>query len=238
MHKFFAKHFSKIDVYGYVRCPAGFMTSMFQQHLKTGALRMKMQQVWPHYKKRFARLDEIFGADNVHLRLYESLRAQNTDAVTDFADWVGLPASPETELRRNPSMQSAAVALLYLYRADVQGTLSEDVRRQRDQFVVNTIWKVQGAPFSVNIPFDTPEQQVKLQNDMRWMSKRLGTEVNDLGRKKDGGVLFASEDDLARLAIMSSHLLFPDDALPELDPDAPGARDEAVRRVIRLSERA
>ncbi|WP_299615903.1 hypothetical protein [uncultured Tateyamaria sp.] len=236
MNTFFSQYFNDIQVYAYVRRPAGFMTSMFQQHLKTGSVQLNTKQLWPDYKGRFARLDEIFGQDSVRLRLYEDLQARNTDAVTDFGNWIGLPPSIDTEVRRNQSMRSSAVALLYLYRKYAAEMLTEKQRKDRDKFVVHNLWQIEGQPFSFKPVTGDLLKDQKLQDDMGWMASRLNIDINDLDQDIGARVVFSCEDDLVREAIQSSHLMFPQGSTPQLDPDTTGAREEAIRRVAQFSE--
>ena len=199
---------------------------------------LNAKQLWPGYQTRFARFDDIFGRDHVHLRLYDDLKRKGTDAVTDFSNWLGLSTNTTSEVRRNQSMKSSAVALLYFYRKFVEQGFTDKERKTADDFVVNNLRKIEGEPFALNIDMTHADLVHVIKDDLQWMSKRLGTDVDDLGNKSGEAVTFSGEDDLTRMAISSSHLLLPDDGLPALDPDSAGAHDETVRRLTRFSQQA
>ena len=85
----FAPHFRRIEVFGYVRPPGEFLASMLQQGIKTGGGTFNLG--WPKYRQRFEKLDDVFGRENVHLRVYTSGALKNADVVEDFATGPGFP---------------------------------------------------------------------------------------------------------------------------------------------------
>jgi len=228
MERFFSQYFEHIDVFAYVRQPTGFMTSMFQQHLKTWGPKLKVRQLWPEYKRRFLRLDKAFGQEKVHLRRYEDLKDKKTDAVADFLDWTGVKGVGEAAVRRNTSMKSDAVALLYVYRTYVTSDLEEKPSVSRDNQVVQEIREVGGERFILNLPTD-PDFDRKRRIGMRWISNRMGLEINDLDEEKLGIVVFRSDADLRRAAILASYKLDP--TFSTLDPDDKGSFDETIARL-------
>lgn len=232
--RFFAKHFDQIDVYGYVRQPTGFMTSMFQQHLKTWVPNLTVRQLWPEYQRRFARIDRAFGKENVHLRRYEDLRVKGTDAVEDFLDWSGLKGTGELAVRRNTSMRSDAVALLYVYRKYVVPQMNDTIKTRVDAHVVTEIAKVGGDRFILNLPAD-PDFDRKRRNGMQWMSDRMGIEINDLDEDKADTIIYRSDTDLTRAAVAASHKLARGSAV--LDPDADGTFNETLGRLRAIAQR-
>jgi len=228
LHRFFSKHFQRIDVYAYVRQPTGFMTSMFQQHLKTWNSDLGFKHLWPAYQRRFDRIDRVYGQSEVHLRLYEDLRNRQTDSVSDFLEWTGVSGEGEQAVRRNTSMSSDAVALLYFYRKYVVVTLDQRLPPKFDNRLVQAIRQIKGERFELSLPSD-PEFEQTRRAGIEWMSERMGIEYEDFDQGESGAVVFRTDEDLVQTAISASHKLVVGDR--KLDPNAAGSFDQAVSRL-------
>lgn len=234
MRRFFAQFFDDIQVYAYVRQPAGFMTSMFQQHLKTWAPRVTVRQLWPEYQRRFTRIDNAFQKKHVHLRLYDDLCTRKTDAVDDFLSWSGLTGNGGTAVRRNSSMRSDTVALLYFYRMYVAPQLEQRLPPELDAQVVHELLRVGGDSFVLSLPAD-PDFDRKRLAEIKWMSDRMGVEINDLEKDDTVKVVYRSDADLTTAAISASHKLQADYKI--LDPSISGSREATEARLFTMISR-
>ncbi|MCB1358898.1 MAG: hypothetical protein KDK53_21155 [Maritimibacter sp.] len=220
MQAWFAEFFTDIQVYAYVRKPSGFMTSMFQQHLKTGRIKLGFLELWPNYRRRLRRLYKIFGRRNVHLRSYDKLAEQGTEIVGDFARWTGLAAETPHNIVLNWSMSATGMALLYFYRKHVEPSLTGAERARYDRHLLYAAQTIPGEAFHIDLACGKGERK-KVAKDLRWISKQMGFDLDDLGAGHDGVVRFSSEADILAYAVAMSHDLMPWKHLPPLDPAAP-----------------
>lgn len=70
------RHFDRVVVLGLVRPPSGFLRSSMQQSLKGGNTFATLPQAlpMPRYRRRFEPHRQVFGAENVRLRLFRADR--------------------------------------------------------------------------------------------------------------------------------------------------------------------
>ena len=231
MRDFFAEFFPDIQVYAYVRKPSGFMTSMFQQHLKTGRIKLSFAELWPNYRRRLRRFDRIFGPENVHLRSYDALVARGTEIVGDFAQWTGLATAAPHNIVLNWSMSATGMALLYFYRKHVEPDLTPAKRARYDRYLLYAGQTIPGEKFHIALEASAQDSE-KVAKDLAWINERMGVAFDDGAVPRAGVEVFSSEDDILRYAMAMSHRLMPWKRLPALDPEAPESF-EATRARLR-----
>ena len=229
MQAFFSEFFTDIQVYAYVRKPSGFMTSMFQQHLKTGRAKLGFAELWPGYRRRLKRFFEIFGAENVHLRSYDRLVEEGGEIVGDFARWTGLATQAPDDIVRNKSMSATGTALLYFYRKHVEPKLPQAERAWSNRHVLRVVQAIPGEAFHIDLVCDEDQRQ-KVAQDLKWISTQLGFDLDDRGVERAGAVVFRTEDDILAYAMAKSHELMPRRRHTPLDPAAPGSLEETRAR--------
>ena len=219
MHAFFSELFDDIQVYAYVRKPSGFMTSMFQQHLKTGKIKLHFGKLWPDYRRRFERLVRIFGDENVHLRSFDKLAETKTEVVSDFADWIGLQGAPKREILRNKSMTATGMSLLYFYRKKIEPEVPPENKKDYNERVLDAVQKLPGEKFQIVLD---PGKRLrkKFVLDLDWISGRLGEDFNDIGAVRDDRLVFRNDAEILKYATSMSHFLLPEADAEELDPQA------------------
>ena len=220
MSDFFSELFPDIQIYAYVRKPSGFMTSMFQQHLKTGQIKLDFGALWPGYRRRLDRFYRIFGDSNVHLRSYDQLLENRSDIVSDFARWTGLAANPPGNIVLNWSMSATGMALLYFYRKIVEPDLSVSQRTRFERHVLYEAQTIPGEPFHIEVDCEE-RQRVQVDKDLAWISRRIGSNFDDRGASGEGVRVFRNEADILQYAVAKSHDLMSWKDLTVLDPDTP-----------------
>jgi len=107
-----------IRVIAYVRPPRSFMSSQFQQQCKKRFINLNghaLDAHWPLYRRRFERLDTLFGRENVTPKPFQRERLEGGDVVLDFAREIGVALEPGEVIRVNESMSLKVVALLYVF---------------------------------------------------------------------------------------------------------------------------
>ena len=107
----------RIRLIGYVRPPAGYMQSAFQQRMKSGGQKVfDLEKVYPYYQKSFMKMDAVFGKENVEFILFSRDSLHNGDVVQDFAHRIGVTVEPNQIVRTNESLSLEATALLFVFR--------------------------------------------------------------------------------------------------------------------------
>ncbi len=207
----------EIQVQAYVRAPISFMESHFLQRLKgvsKGALDPSV--LWPRYRDRFERLDQVFGANAVHLARYDPARFPNGDVVQDVLHRLGIKATAmdlTAPRRENRGLMLETAALLYTMRRSAQFD-----RKNPDTMLCSRALASAMSPFgSRRLRFAPALVEPVLasgSDDLRWMEKRLGAPIADAGT--GDGIRGAA--DLLAIAAASRDLLnqIDDTTLPAL----------------------
>lgn len=98
----------------YVRDPAEFATSAFQQMVK-GGFRTAVRSVHPLYGFRIKKFRDLLGPENLIVRNYARSVLKGGDAVTDFCAVVGLDAARAGPQEPNEAMPADALRWLFLF---------------------------------------------------------------------------------------------------------------------------
>lgn len=206
MAEFFWDFSDEIQVVGYVREPKSFAVSAFQQYLKDGGLtELDVETLWPHYRGRFQRLDELFGRENVTLKRYERDALVGHGVVSDFASLIGVSGPSVVDTDANASLSAEATALLFVQRRFGDGVVSgfREAQTRNNQFV-EALSKVGDQKFDFSDELWGPVRD-KYASDYEWICSRLG---GDFSRdSEDERVKITSESDFVDLAVDSLPLL-------------------------------
>lgn len=202
MRDFFRNWTDDIQVVGYARSPLSFAVSAFQQMLKDGGLKsLNLDALWPHYKKRFLMLDEIFGREHVMLRHYHRSSLVGRDVVADFGKILGMDIRKSSGNDANASLSAEATALLYLQRRLGDGYLAgfSGAQMGNNRFI-DRLRVIGSGKFTFS---ETAWRPVVEKNiaDLRWIEERLGHAMEDDPRA--GAVEISNEHDLIALALES-----------------------------------
>lgn len=196
LRDFLAPLCDEMKIVGYVRKPIGFKNSLFQEQVKHGKGTLKNLSE-PRYRMRFEKYDEIFGAGNVILRLFDPGSFTQKCIVADFCEVVGLPVpAPGEVVRVNESLSREACGLLYAYRKFGPGYgVGEDVVTENTR-LIEPMLQMSGAKFkfSQELAGQNTEREIE---DLRWMEQRLGVSLKE--KISMDGDEIASEEDLLRI---------------------------------------
>lgn len=236
LHEFFADWSKDISVIGYVRPPAGFMASGFQQSLKGGDIAKLFEGgASPTYRARFAHIDRIFGPENVRLKEFSSDHLLNGDVVQDFAHEIGVgPLAEGQIIRANESLSLEAVALLYVQRKLGQGFVQgfDRAHAANNTFIARlaSIGRRKFA-FSPRIARPVLERE---REDIAWMEERLGHPFSESGAAHPDAI--DSLDGLVDIALGQFDAV--QDLLGAEAVDGPATTETLVRALDRLREQA
>jgi hypothetical protein len=116
LRAFMAKRQYHVSIIGYVRKPAAFMSSSFQQQIKAQSKSdFNLMSFYPHYRKRFASFYRTFGEDRVPLAPFEPILLKDGDVVADFCDRFGIEGYKPVPKQRNTASSRELTCLLYQY---------------------------------------------------------------------------------------------------------------------------
>ncbi len=210
------EHFDEVRVLAYVRGPRSFATSAFQQRLKGGGLRdLRVERLWPHYRKRIADFDRVFGKENVEIREFHQSHLKDGDIVADFAEALGVPAGQSRPEAQNESLSAEATAMLYCQRkfgdglvAGYPGALLANKR------FVRALASVGDGRLAFSQGLWDPVLDEN-SDDLAWMEDRLGRPFLE-GKQDPRDRIIDGEEDLVALACQ---------AWPALAAQVPGAKD-------------
>lgn len=115
MRRFFHKHGYRTLVFAYIREPAGFSASVFQQRVKGRLDRFSIDRCQPAYRERFTKFLNVFGRQDVRLSNFRRNYLKDQSVVQDFAQQAGALVGKHDEKTINESASAAAVAHLYFW---------------------------------------------------------------------------------------------------------------------------
>ena len=189
---FLEQHFDEIDVIGYIRPPIEYITSKFQQGIRTG--RRKNFTISYDFKKQLENLDLIFGRDNVQIVRFSRSELMGGGVVRDFADRIRSAITPEEVRNENIGMSLEASAVLYA--RNVHG--NPDATRKCCVLLANTLSGIGTSKLQFSSGFINPILDEK-RADIKWVEARIGKTLMDYPPENDDAI--SNEKDLFKLAI-------------------------------------
>ena len=112
MKDLLCKYSNDIFVFSYAREPISFMNSYFQELVKQGLSEFDPMGLWPHYRRRFQKLDEVF-SDAHQIKKFDRDSFVENDVVLDFAKEVGLNIQRDQVIHVNESLSLEATSILF-----------------------------------------------------------------------------------------------------------------------------
>jgi hypothetical protein len=199
------KYCRKIRVLGYVRPPVGYMQSALQQRLKEGNLSsFRPAALYPGYRKRFEKLDVVFGSESVFLIPFSPSALADGDVVTDFGARVGIEVKEDLVVRTNESLTLEASALLYVFRKYGVSKSYDGFTSDNNQ-LIQLFSKVGQNKLLLASKLVDPILEVN-REDIRWMSERLATSLVDGPRASERAI--ECEDQIESVALDNLEVLF------------------------------
>lgn len=194
------------QVFGYVRDPVSFLSSSFQQSLKSGKSDFDLIDVWPHYRDKIEDLDAVFGQGNVTIRPFDRAVLKDGDVVVDCADQLGLPLDPAQIVRTNESLSLEAAALLFAERRFGDGfTMFDGVQhtRQNRRFVAR-LMQQKGQKFLLSSAALAPVLD-KFREEIAWLEDRIAYRF-DLDQAGAGSGIGSQAELLAQACTAAPYL--------------------------------
>ena len=194
------KRFSQIHVIGYVRPPASLMTSSIQQRI-VGGVKSQFSDLYPRYRQKFERFDDVFGRENVELVKFDKASLMHGDVVRDFAARIGADLPPTEVETANESRSLETTAVLYAQRALGRGWMKYPGSPRDNNTLVSRLKSLGGGKIVLD-PDVMAEILAEQADDLDWITERLGGDFSDVGKKApaEGQALIGKADDFLSIA--------------------------------------
>jgi hypothetical protein len=166
-------HFDQITIAAYVRSPASYATSNFQQVVKSHAGMFAVTA--PAYRRLFEKFDTVFGRDRVQLWKFDPQQFPNRCVVQDFARRIGADIPANRIVRENESITREAVSLCYIFNKFPPHRLGRWGGRPLPKIVRG----IGSTRFRLS-PKLIAGVLERHEADIEWMERRLGEPVWDL----------------------------------------------------------
>ncbi len=173
----FEQYADRIVVIGYVRAPVSQMTSALQQMVKAGRAET-LDPVPPRYRARLARIDRVFGRENVNLIPFDPNAFPGADVVQDFAHRIGIEIAPEAIRRVNEAISLEAVAVLYARRRFGLDFGSYEGKLKDRNHVVKLAARLGQTRFRLS-PSVIDPIMARIGADLDWIEARIGQPIRD-----------------------------------------------------------
>ena len=206
---FLRARYDQVEGLCYVRDPAGYIASLFQQVLKTGAPSFNLDQLFPKYQTRLTDWRDELGPDGLRFVAFHPDSLAGGDLLADFS--ARLHLSPLTEdrkpVRKNSSLSAEAVAVLFRYRnakgpPKIRGPEKEASRRLIRLLQSFGRWKL------VLDQEEVARLSVKFKAELDWMQDHTeGQIVRQSEGLAAGSIAIATEKQLLMLADNSTPAL-------------------------------
>ena len=196
MRDYFLSYFDEISVVGYVRSPAGYMISAFQQRVKQGSQpSFNPDVMYRPYGRSFSKLDNVFGRERVQLWKFDPGQFPGGCVVRDFCARVGISSPPARIVRRNDALSRQAVCLLYAYRKFLGNRTVREID-WHGRLLGRLVAGLGNDKFRLSPELIRPLIE-KNRADIEWMEARLGQSLREeLGQYQPGDI--RDEADLLR----------------------------------------
>lgn len=186
--------FGKLTIAGYVRPPASFLASSFQQRVKSGALDFfDLKRMYRNYRAAFEKFDLVFGRERVLLWKFAPETFTDQDVVGDFVRRFGIPLRQAHQSRVNESLSAQAVIAFYIYNKFGKRAGTSLMRSAGGPALARLL---EGPKFRLSPDCVRPVLEHN-RDDIAWMEERLGQSLREeLGEHRDNDV--RDEADLLR----------------------------------------
>jgi len=179
LQAFLTRHaYDQFEIIGYLRPPGAFMSSIIQQHIKSGMKGFKIRAGFPQYRKRFAKFDRLFGKHNVKLYKFDPLAFPGNDVVLDFCARTGIPEASISLSKTNESISRTVAQLLYQYAKNAEACGLPPMKGAFARKISVALQDLDKTKFrlSPKLALQTLEEDGE---DIAWMENRLGQPLSD-----------------------------------------------------------
>ncbi|MBF7731743.1 hypothetical protein [Pseudomonas sp. N040] len=186
-------HFKRIRIVGYVRSPAAYISSIFQQFLKNRLPPLSADALYRPYRETFEKFDQVFGANNVALWKFDPASFPDHCVVSDFCARLDIALPGDRIIRVNESYSRQVIGLLYVYRT-YAAQFNYPALHAGEANRLNMALKTLGNQRFRFSPQLSAATLVAQQEDIQWMERRLGDCLREeLGDARPGDVAYPAD---------------------------------------------
>lgn len=206
LKEFFDRHSTDVEIVAYVRGPAAFMSSSFQQRLKSGKMSaFDLDQMFHGYRSRLEKFDAVFGRGKVQLWKFDSSGFPAGSVVRDFCSRTGIDFNSVHEVRKNDSISRELSAILYAYAHWSRHNGGLPLSSKDAAVLAGLLGDLPATRLRLAPSLVRPILEAN-RDDLDWIAARLGQPLEErLG--EDSGSDIAREADLLRPVPGAAHLL-------------------------------
>jgi len=192
--------FDDIRLIGYVRPPVSFMTSSLQQRV-AGGVPWTFRRLYPGYRDKFEKFDQVFGRDRVTLVKFDRTTLHQGDVVLDFTHRAGVAFDKADVVSANESRSLETTAALQAQRVLGRGWLNYAGSPRHNNALVTALRGL-GRRRIVLHPDTVNAIVAEHQADLDWITARLGTDFVDAPAPDAASApdVIRSEDDFLAIA--------------------------------------
>jgi hypothetical protein len=194
---FFGQHVDEIRALAYVRDPYSFVSSAFQQRVRTWPHSVNLSDYAPNYRERFQPWLHAVGDQGLSLVPFDRAEFAEGNLLIDFAQRVGFARSYALThaFQANPALSAEVTALFYaLHRWRSAGRICADDPSDRRR----TVWLL--MDFGSNrFAFSRAALAQALaphRDDIAWVEEALGWTFDEPAADPPGHLVFDGAEDL------------------------------------------
>ena len=185
-----------LEVLAYVRPPRSFMESAFQQRVRGGTGTLNFASLYPVYRKRFLKFEQVFGRSRMRLVPFDVASFRGRDVVADLCDRLGVPAPEGPPAALNSAQSRRATSLLYTYRKFGATAAAGQAGIRDSKAMVLALQSLRGPKLRF-AGAHVAEVLARFANDRRWVEARLRAKLDE-GEEPEGDHVVREEADLFR----------------------------------------
>lgn len=181
----------EIRVVGFARSPEAFKIAILQQNLRNGKAWFDISSVQPRHRKRFKKFDNVFGRDQVTLRLSEAGTSDAVELLEEFQEVLGIriPISENVQ-RMGGLLCREATGILHAYRKFGPGYAADEDFATENRRVMAPLLAMNGRRLELAASLVSQELD---NHDISWAERRFGVSFQ---RSADPPSAIATEEDL------------------------------------------
>ena len=167
-----------LKVVCYVRPPASYMQSSFQQRIKSKYISFCKHSLYKGYKQRLTKIEKAFGREACEYWKFDPSKFSGGDVVTDFCERLNIDTNPIKTRHINDSLPLDALKILFAYRKHGPGYGRGKNVVHENSLVINSLREIGSGRLTFGKDLIEPLLKDN-KEDIAWMESRLGESLDE-----------------------------------------------------------